>query len=361
MTRIKFLLFLLALGVQVPLASGVTYAVGTCAPSLTSFTTITRALGAIPAPNVVEVCPGTYNEQVVISFPVTLEGISTSNAAQATIAVPTGGLVPNASDDSGHSLAVQVLLQNAGGEVNLSDLTVEGSGNGVTSSSVHVAGVFYQNSPGTINHLTVQDQNGNGLGVGIWLEGGSANPSVTVENSNVQSFDDAGIYAETNSAGSELTATVQGNYLAALANTSLLPTGIDLVAGLTASITGNSITGAFDGVLIDGGKGSVSKNKVVSNAVGIDLETDGVAVTTNTIYTTGGGFDIGIVANSAVAAVTGNIIVTAPIGIFFDCVAGKNVHSNTILGSGVGLYGVPTGTVGTNTYYNVGTINGGGC
>jgi hypothetical protein len=318
-------------------------------------------VGAAPTPNVVEVCPGIYNEQVVISFPVTLEGISAGNADQAMIAVPTGGLVPNASDDFGHSLAVQVLVQDAGGEVNLSNLTVDGTSNSVTSSSVYVAGVLYQNSPGTLNHLTVQNQNGNGLGMGVWLEGGSANPSVTVENSNVQSFDEAGIYAETNSSASELSAAVQGNYLAALANTTYFPCGIDLVGGLTASVTNNLTTLCYEGVLIDGGKGSVSRNKAVSNAVGIDLETDGVSVTSNTIYTTGGGYDIGIIANSTVALVTSNTIAQAPIGIFFDCTAGKNVHSNTILGAVFGLYEVPSGTVGTNTYYNVGTINAGGC
>jgi nitrous oxidase accessory protein NosD len=86
-----------------------------------------------------------------------------------------------------------------------------------------------------------------------------------------------------------------------------------------------------------------------------------VSVTSNTIYTTGGGYDIGIIANSTVALVTSNTIAQAPIGIFFDCTAGKNVHSNTILGAVFGLYEVPSGTVGTNTYYNVGTINAGGC
>jgi len=362
MSRIKSLLFLLALVAQVPLASAtVTYAVGTCAPSLTSFPTIMGALGAAPVPNVVEVCPGTYKEQVVITFPVTLEGISTSNSDQAVIAVPAGGLVANAGDDFGHSLAAQVLVQNAGGEVNLSNLTVDGTGNSVTSTSAYVAGVFYQNTPATINRLMVQNQNGNGLGVGVWLEGGSANPSVSVENSEVHSFDRAGIYAETNSAGSELTATIQGDDLAALANTTNLPDGIELVAGLTASVTSNLITGGYEGVLIDGGTGSVSKNKIVSAAVGIDIETDGVSVTSNTIYTTDGGYDIGIIANSAVAPVTGNTIVQAPIGIFLDCTAGKNVHSNTILGAVLGLYEVPAGPVGTNTYYNVGTINAGGC
>jgi hypothetical protein len=363
MSRIKSLLFLLALVAQVPLASAtVTYVVGTCKPSLPSFAHINDALDATPAPNVVEVCPGTYPEQIGIFKPVTLEGISSSNLDTATITVPSGGLIIDGGDDLGDFVAAQVVVQDVAGEVKLSNLTIDATGNNVSSPDTHIVGVFYQNSPGTIDHLIVQNQNGNGgSGVGIWLEGGSANPSVTVENSGVQNFDDAGIYAETNSTGSELTATIQGNDLAALAGTTYLPYGIDLVGGLTASVPNNLTTSCYEGILIRGGKGSVSRNKAVSNGVGVDLETDGVSVTSNTIYTTGGGYDIGIIANSAVAPVTGNTIVQAPIGIFFDCVAGENVHSNTILDAVFGLYEVPSGTVGTNTYYNVGTINAGGC
>src|SRR5271163_3321403 len=90
-SRIMCLLFLSALAAQVPLASAtVTNYVGSCASG--SYATITAALATTPAPNFVYVCPGTYPEQVVITKPVTLEGIYTSNAGQAFITVPSGGL-----------------------------------------------------------------------------------------------------------------------------------------------------------------------------------------------------------------------------------------------------------------------------
>jgi len=359
MSRLKSLLFLLALATQVPLAfAKVTYAAGACEPSLPSFATISAALAAAPAPNVVEICPGTYPEQVVISFPVTLEGISSGDSGQAIIAVPASGLGVNAADDFGDSLAVQVVVKNAAGEVNLSNLTVDGTGNNVTSSGVYVVGVFYQNSPGTINHLTVQNQNGNGFGVGVWLEGGSAKPSVTVENSNQQAFDYSGINAETAPGTSTLTATIIGNVLASSFTNSI---GITLEAGETVSVSSNLITGSFEGVLIDGGEGSVSKNKVVNTGAGIDLETDGVSVTSNIIYAASSGYGIGIVANSAAAQVTGNTIAQSPIAIDFDCTSGNNVHSNTILGAVLGLINVPTAAAPANTYYNVGTNSSGGC
>ncbi len=49
-------------------------------------------LAAVPSGSMVEVCPGTYPEQVVISKPLTLEGITIGNADQAVITVPNIGL-----------------------------------------------------------------------------------------------------------------------------------------------------------------------------------------------------------------------------------------------------------------------------
>src|SRR5271163_4788165 len=99
MSRIKPLLFLLALAAQASLASAtVTYVVGTCKNSNNTITSITQALQTIPQPNVVEVCPGYYVEQVVITFPVTLEGISDDSTAAVYIQPPSSGLVTTTTD-----------------------------------------------------------------------------------------------------------------------------------------------------------------------------------------------------------------------------------------------------------------------
>ena len=79
MSRINIVLLslviVLTLGASDLLAvTTVTYAAGTCKPSLPSFSTISGALAATPAPNVVLVCPGTYPEQIVITQAVTLPG-----------------------------------------------------------------------------------------------------------------------------------------------------------------------------------------------------------------------------------------------------------------------------------------------
>jgi hypothetical protein len=354
MSRIKSLLFLIVLAAQVPPAlAKVTYQVGGCLPKLTSFSTITLALQASPSPDVVEICPGVYLEQVVITLPVTLEGISASNSLSAFIARPAGGLVANATDEFGDSLAAQVLVENASGEVNLNNLLI--SPGGQQTGSSFIVGVFYHNSSGTMDHLEVENQNGNGLGVAVWLDGGLNRPTVTLENSILGQFDYAGVLVK--SYNPALTVNIKGNDV-----TSAFPNadGIYQIVGATSSVSGNLITGMAEGVLIDGGEATISKNKVVATGVGIDIETDGVSATSNTIDD-GIGFAVGILANSTVAPVTGNTIAQSNYAIIFDCVAGKNVHSNTILDASIGLYSVPTGTVSTNTYYNVGTNSTGGC
>jgi hypothetical protein len=353
----RILLILLALAAQVPLASAtVTYAVGTCKPTLPSFTTIMGALEATPTPNVVQVCPGTYPEQVVISIPVTLEGITAGDSTQATLSVPPGGLATNAGNDFGQAVAAQVLVQNVAGKVNLSNLTIDGTGNNVTGCCPAIVGVFYANSPGTLSHLTVQNQSGDYFGTGIYVEGGSANPSVTVESSNLQGFDNSGILTETNSSTSELTATIKGNYVIEQGTAS----GIILGKGATVSVSENLVVGYFSILVEAGCWGSVSRNTIVGSGPGVyggegvTAVADGVAVTSNDIFNSG--FSTGILVESSVAPVTGNIIIESGPAIDFDNIAGGNVHSNTILGAEWGLVDVPTNAVTSDTFYNAGSI-----
>jgi len=44
-----------------------------------------------------------------------MKGVSNGNSAQAIIASPAGGLVANATDDKGFSIAAQLWVNNASG------------------------------------------------------------------------------------------------------------------------------------------------------------------------------------------------------------------------------------------------------
>src|SRR5579884_2795229 len=113
---------------NLPASASTIYVVGTCKPTSHEFAHIQDALNFSPPPTVVQVCPGTYNEQVTISQPVNIQGISSGNGDQAVIAVPTGGLTQTAISPLG-TVYFQVWVNNVSGPVNISNITLDGTGN----------------------------------------------------------------------------------------------------------------------------------------------------------------------------------------------------------------------------------------
>jgi hypothetical protein len=317
------------------------------------FPSIQYAVTHVPEGSTINICPGTYNEQVTISQSLTLKGVSFGDSSKVVIAVPPGGLAVNATSDYGVSLAAQVVVQNATGMVSVSDLTVDGTGNNVTSGLI--VGVFYQNSSGAINHLIIQNQNGADCGYGVWLEGGSNKPSVNLENSYLQGLGCGGIEVETNSSTSELTATIKANILTMLGDNG--DNVIELDSGATATVSNNLILGGGTGISVRSG-GAISNNTIFSARFGIGVGSDEPSVTSNLIYNS---TEYGITLGSAVAPVTDNTIVQSVSGIGLFCTGGNNVHSNTIMGAQYGLIGEPNGANPVNFFYNVGAISPGGC
>ncbi|HXY08680.1 MAG TPA: hypothetical protein VEI52_12645 [Terriglobales bacterium] len=111
----------------------VTYIVGTC-KSGTQFSTIQSALDASPAASAVQICPGTCPEQITITNPVTLEGISEGNSSAARIVPPAAGLSENATVNGGDAAFAQVHVKSVSGAVDLTSLYVDGSGNNVSNN-----------------------------------------------------------------------------------------------------------------------------------------------------------------------------------------------------------------------------------
>ncbi len=361
---IKSLLFLLALAAQVPLASAtVTNYVGHCVSG--SYATISAALATTPAPNYVYVCPGTYAEQVVITKPVTLEGIYTSNAGQAFITVPSGGLTGDnpCYPELGY---VQVCVSSTG-TVNITNITVDGAG-----ASTEPVGIAYYNSSGTMNHIETRFQEGDGLGVGIYVF--QAPSTVTVENSNLHSFDFTGILT---SADTEV--KIEGN---ALAPDSNAEAAIGAFSANSMTISGNVINGPSApagcdpthgyfcaGIIVaPASAGSVTNNTVAGVGGGYsgililgqgDYPTT-MSVTSNAIFNIAGGD--GIQLNTFVAplpplTIKDNTITQARNGVNFECNLNNNVSSNLITAvGGYGVANVASGEDSPNTYYNVPTL-----
>jgi hypothetical protein len=173
------------------------FVVGTCKPRLPSFGTISAAVTGVPPGSTIFVCPGTYMEQVMITQPLTLQGITSANQDQALIAIPSTGAVSNVTSVFLESVAAQVLVQTAG-PVDISNIAVDGTGGDLgCADNTWLAGIFYASgSSGEVSHVKVSGQVNGRCGVGVWMENdGNTNPFVSVENSSIHDTDATGILA----------------------------------------------------------------------------------------------------------------------------------------------------------------------
>jgi parallel beta-helix repeat protein len=343
------------LGAQPVLAA--TVQVGTCLPGVKSYSTIGKAVGSVTAASTVKVCPGTYTEQVNIFTPLTLEGVSSGNSDRAVIAAAGASLASNIDSIFGDPIVAQVLA-DAAGTVNISNITVDGSGNN-QNNLVVVAGIFYASgTPGTVNGVTTLNQSGNGRGVGIWAENGNSRlESVTIENCDIHDVDFEGIFVGSNQRPPTLTATVKGNMIAVAPVDGVFYGIYDEAAG---SITNNIIaTGNISA-------GNAASNAVLSNTIsvgakGIGVSQFGATVKFNRIFNIFNSSNPAIALSSSSATVESNTIKDAFVGISFDCHTGNTVSGNTISDARYGITGVPSSQTVTNTYHNVDIIRTGGC
>jgi len=357
-----------------------TVAVGTCT-SFIHFTSIQLAVNSVPAGSTIEICPGTYPEQVVISKKLTLKGVAAASQDAAVILPPTGGMLVNTTDQRG-PVAAQILVQNTAGPVSISNLTVDGKGNKYTADDLR--GICYQDASGIVNHVAVRNEipndipTGDQSGQGIFVETtNSPSASLTVENSSVHNYNKNGIVARY--AGATLIAS--GNYVQGSGPISIIAqNGIELAYnGATGSIKNNTVidnfytptdSSAADILLFDAAENAsiaVSGNTLGNSNYAVSLVTttagtygDGVSVTSNKIFGTSTFDAIDVCTNGN--TITGNTIFNSyESGIHLDASCGSTgtgnaVTGNTILESAcAGILDDPgTGVVGaTNVFYTV--------
>jgi len=344
-------------------AASVTYIVGSC-KSGTQFSTIQSALDASPAPNTVEVCPGTYLEQVMISHPVTLEGIAEGNGSLAQIELPSGYTANGSVMVEGETepAVTQVYVNDvSGGSVNLTNLNVNGVGFG-TSGGIFI-GVLYNDSSGTINQVTTSAQNNDGGAInvdgwGMWIQGGGSKPSVTVENSSVHDFSEGGILAVGATNAPDLTMTIKNNVVSSDAQGTV---NVLLEEGTDPTVSGNIVSGGGTGIFAFAPTGSITGNTLLGSQIGIELLADGVAVTSNKIYgATEYGIDLSalsltksIVENNTIRTVkSASSDDSDGIGINLRCnkIRSSQVNSNTIMDAFDGYGNAPAGFAGSNTF-----------
>jgi parallel beta-helix repeat protein len=333
------LLLVLALGAQ-PLVATTYYV--TLQPTLpctsntkgiSMFFRIQDAVNQVPAGSTINICPGTYAEQVVISQPLTLRGVSynsSGNSSQVVIAMPGTALTTTSSVTQG-TIAAQV--QVAAAAVNITGITVDGTASSTDCPTVAQFGIFYSSgSSGTVSEVEIRNQNCNGEGTGILAEN-AAGPrqTVTIENNNIHDYTFFGIMANNEYSPPTLTASIKNNGLAG-------PFGIFFSSTTAATVSDNSFTGVGQGVYAGSPSGSVTNNFL--NMTGTTPGGQGIGVgaaaviSDNTVNALNNGAGVTGIEVSAPGIISGNTVNNATYGITLDdSAAGAKVTSNRIFNS----------------------------
>lgn len=378
----------LAVCLMVPVAhAATTVQVGTCMTGPTSYATIGAAVYFAATGSIIDVCPGTYPEQVVITKKLTLIGVQSGTAgATAVVAAPASGVVPNVYDIHGHHIAAQIAVLNSS-VVTISNLTVDGSGNNLSGCGTNLEGIYFQNSTGTITQNVVRSQIldsadlGCQVGLAINVESNSGgNPAVTISNNSVHNYQKNGITAK----GSGVSglggpkATVTGNTVIGIGATpAIAQNGIEISFGATGKVSGNYVadnvyTGGYwasSGILIYAAADVTASANTVENAqyaiatasdptYGV---ADGATISSNHI---GGAADAIDLCSNNNTATSNTIYGSTQDGAHSDdtCTSGSVVsgNNNTITGNTINeacagvLLGTGTGTTSSpNTFLNV--------
>jgi hypothetical protein len=349
MTSIRSWLFAtiaLLLGTNLMVASN--YQVGGCEPHLQNYTSISAAVLNVPPGSTILVCPGTYAEQITISQPLTLKGVTSGNSSDVVITLPPGGSgLIGGTDDFGFTEAAFVTI--SAGPVNISNITVDGSGANVVEN--WLIGILYlDGSSGTVKEATLRHFSCSSCdfgSVGVWAEGSSSANAVTIENSSFHDIDNSSVVGYGNNL-----LTVKGNTMeATYVQIQWLPGG--------GSITGNVMKGGQGGVVVES-PGTISGNTISAMSSGLFDQPGalggGLSVINNKISDAQIG--ISIFANGD--SFKSNTITNVKTAMEFNCYA-PTVSSNTINDATTGFDQVPTSFSGTNSFTNVPTIMTDGC
>lgn len=280
-----------------------TVQVGGCMTNLKNFPNISAALGAVGPGSTINICPNTYAEQLTITSPVNLVGVSSGTNAAVTITVPSSGLTQNGTSSAGPH-AAQIVVQDVG-PVTIKNLIVDGSSS-VCPPPGFVEGIAFLSNSATAS--------------GKILNSSVRNTANDSSCSGIQLA--AGILGL---GGTTLPLTVQGN---AVHNPGT--DGIVFVLGQTGTISGNTVSGAPSGIsLIQPG----SSVKVLSNAVnggnsGIGLQSaTSATVQSNTITSlTGTGLSLNESSSGGSNNVTKNTVNDANCGISKGNAASSDVY-----------------------------------
>ncbi|MGA9993989.1 MAG: right-handed parallel beta-helix repeat-containing protein [Pyrinomonadaceae bacterium] len=329
------------------------------------FTSIQAAVSAAGSGDIIKVCPGTYQEQVRINKPLTVQGIAVGNLNLILIK-PAPAIVNSASITNPTSLIAAIVLVENASNVNLINLTVDGATNGNVCGT-NIVGIYYRNASGKADSVAVRNirlvagNEGCQSGLGIFAQsGGGGSSKLQVLNSSVHDYQKNGITG--NETGTELTA-IGNNVSGDGATPFIAQNGIQVANGAKGFITGNSVINndyagctspdtcaatASNILVFNASYANVSLNSLGKSQINIFLQANKSEASYNNILDSDvfDGIDIfgnqnkvngnrifnsdtsGIFVEGNQNEVKGNTINEAPVGILEDTPSSGNSYSD---------------------------------
>jgi uncharacterized delta-60 repeat protein len=292
------------------------------------FSTIQAAVTAAHAGDTIDVSAGTYVEQVTIDKDLTLTGAGTSTVIESPATLDSSFVSGGVNYDA----VVAVLDANA----TIENLEINGLGNG--NANYRFVGLGFHNAGGAATDLTVTgttdtplDGAQGGYGI-IAREDVAGTYSLSITGNIINDYQKNGVDVR----GSGLSANVSGNTITGAGQTGVIAqNGIVAGFGAQATITDNTVS--------DDSYTDLAQN----NATGILLynAADGSSASGNTVT----GSDVGVYAyyDAGTTTITGNQISGSDeAGIVSDggtsAISDNTLENNT--GDGIDLYDDQTGT-----------------
>jgi parallel beta-helix repeat protein len=320
-----------------------------CVSATTHYTTIQAAVSAATSGGTIQVCPANYAEQVTITTPLTLKGV-TNTAGNTGAAVVT---IPNNTFSGAYT---QIAINATG--VTLTNIGVDGTNSLNSCASATLTGIMFDSgSSGTLKNVALRNHNiSNGSGgycaTGSPIVANDAT-SVTITDSSVRNFDATGIYLTATS-----TATVKTTTVAPIN-----PGSNCIYANAeTVVVSNNSVAGCSYGLYVTSTtQGTVSGNTVhggVNGVVGIFCfpVCTGLTVSGNLVFDTYSGLSMKTSGEVGGITFENNDINGTTNAVYLFLQPGNTVSNNTITDAQVGVNGASGNTISGNTYRTVTTL-----
>jgi len=350
------------------------------------YTSITAAMNAAAPGDVIAICPATYPEQLIITIPLTLQGVSTDVNGNDVNRVL---LQPVLQDVGGLPVEAVITVMNTGG-VTIENLAIDASKNSASGCNPSLADIHYFNASGVVANnalfgAELAPQNCGEIfpdnGFGVLVDSSRPGPfRVSVEHNSIRDFTQGGVQA-TNTG---VLVEVEGNRISGVGPSIPDQFGVSISNGAAGRVNGNFITlgscrkmsytaclraGSVGITLDDIVDGSVVDHNVISDAQsGIEISGNNVRVTNNLISNIDlfDGIDLGLVSNSLI---DGNTIFNVTPLTNESCgiyeISGAGIVGNTISNTTVndaycGVLYITVDQVGPGNYYNTlyTTLNG---